>query len=212
MLIGGSLDISGSLFFRNMADRSDHLLRTFGVLPVASRVLDLGCGRGRHTDPLVRLGFDVYACDSSSEAIDDLRESLADELGSEEAEKRISVSRIDALGYPDDFFDWVVAYGVLARMETQKDILDVLGEARRVIRPGGWIYVTVPAIPEHAGVDPEKGYAGDSGLEPTFTARSLDELMTEAGFHVAERPSTALENGERTVRAVYRRVEPDTPA
>lgn len=195
-----------------MADPSDHLLRTFGALPVKSRVLDLGCGHGLHTGPLVRLGFDVYACDTSPEVVDGLRASLDKDLGPDEAEKRVTVSRIDALGYPDDYFDWVVAFNVLQRMETRKEILEVLEEARRVIRPGGWLYLAVPALPDHTAERTEKGYAGDSGLEPTFTPRTLDELLAEAGYQVAERPSTAIEDGQRIVRAIYRRVEPNTPA
>lgn len=195
-----------------MADPSDHLLRTFGALPVEIRVLDLGCGSGRHTHPLVRLGFDVYACDRSPEIIEGLRKSLTDEIGPEEAGKRITVSQIDALGYPDDFFHWVVAYHVLNRMESREEMLDLLAEVRRVIRPGGWLYVAVPALPEHA-VDIEgRGYAGDSGLEPSFTPRTIDDLLRTAGFVVAERPSVAAEGDRRIVRGIYRRVEPDTPA
>lgn len=193
-----------------MADPSDHLLRTFGALPVESRVLDLGCGHGLHTEPLVLLGFDVWACETSPEAVEELRGKLAPRIGEEEAEKRIMVSKIDALGYPDDFFHWVVAYGTLARMETRDDILAVLAEARRVIRPGGWLYVAVPALPE--GRNGDRGYAGDSGLEPTFTPRTLDELMVEADFTASERPSVAVQGDRRLVQAIYRRLEPDTPA
>lgn len=193
-----------------MAELSDHLLRTFGAIPVESRVLDLGCGHGPHTDPLVRLGFDVWACDTSPEAIDALRANVSTLLGDGEAKKRITVSKIDALGYPDDFFDWVVAYRVLDRMETREDILAALEEMRRVIRPGGWLYVAVSAITE--GQNGDRGYAGDSGLEPTFTPRTLDEIMAEADFAAAERPSVAVQGERRLVQAIYRRMEPDTPA
>lgn len=210
-MIEGSTNARGSLFFSPMADPSDHLLRTFGALPVGSRVLDLGCGHGLHTGPFVRLGFDVYACDTSPEVIDGLRASLAKDLGPDEAGKRVTISRVDALGYPDNYFDWVVAFDVLQRMETRKEILDVLDEAHRVIRPGGWLYVAVPALPDHTAERAEKGYAGDSRLEPIFTPRTLDELLVEAGYQVAERSSTAVENGQRIVRAIYRRVEPGTP-
>lgn len=194
-----------------MANPSDHLLRTFGAVPVSSRVLDLGCGHGRHTDPLARLGFDVYACDNSPEAVGDARTLLENSIGGEEATKRVSVSQLDALGYPDDFFDWVVAYGSLSRLETRDDMLGVLEEAHRVIRPGGWIYIVAPALPDHAAESEDRGYAGDSGLEPSFTPRTLDELLREAGFVAAEPPSIAAEGDERKVRAIYRRMEADTP-
>jgi SAM-dependent methyltransferase len=54
----------------------DHL----GLLPSSGTVLDVACGRGRHTLFLARLGFRVHAIDRNPEAIETLR-STAHELG-----------------------------------------------------------------------------------------------------------------------------------
>jgi SAM-dependent methyltransferase len=44
-----------------------------GVLPAGSSVLELGCGAGRITRQLVRLGFRVTAVDESAEMLDHVR-------------------------------------------------------------------------------------------------------------------------------------------
>lgn len=195
-----------------MTEPSDHLLRTFGALPIASRVLDLGCGHGIHTEPLARLGFDIYACDPSPEAVENVRSRLDGVLAEGEAEKRIARSQFDALGYPDGYFDWVIAFDSLSRLETKSDLLGTLGEIRRVLRPGGWLYIVVPAVPERESGAGERGYAGDSGLSPTFTPRTLDELVDEAGYAVVESPSVGVSEGARRVQAIYRKIDPAASA
>lgn len=194
-----------------MRERSDHLLRTFAAVPVESRILDVGCGNGVHAEALIQLGFDVFACDPSPENVEDVRAAVAIHIGEEEAAKRISRARIDALGYPDAFFHWVVACGLLARLESRKALLDALTEVRRVMISGGWMYVTVPAVPEPGEIPGATGYAGDSGMPLTFTPRTLNDLINESGFDEAEEPVETVENGRRIVRAVYRRVDEGTP-
>lgn len=194
-----------------MDEPSDHLLRTFGAVPVASRVLDLGCGRGLHTIPLVRLGLDVYACDSSPEAIEAVRSHAAAETEYAGDQERFSVSRFDALAYPDEHFDWIVAFECLSRLETRAGMLDALQEARRVLKTGGRLYVAVPAVPESGHDEKARGYAGDSGLIPSFTPQTLENLFEEAGLAAAERPSAVLEGGRRLVRAIFRKSDRQPP-
>lgn len=163
--------------------------------------------------PLVRLGFDVYACDRSMHAVEEVRSLLADIVGTDEAERRCSASRPDVTGFPDDYFDWVVAVDSLARAERDRDMQHMLVELRRVMKPGGWLYVAVPVVPDsEEGVrSPDRGYAGDRGMEPTFQPRTLDDVLVRAGFTVSERPSIAARAGGRYVRAIYRKVDGQTP-
>lgn len=195
-----------------MREPSDHLLRTFAAVPIESRVLDVGCWIGARTEALVQLGFDVFASDASPENVDDVRARIAVHVGEEEAHRRVSRAGVEALGYPDEFFDWVVAYGSLARLESREALLDGLSELRRVLRSGGWLYVAVPAVPEPDEPIPARGYAGDSGMKPTFSARTLDALMKDANFAVAQQPAVESANGHRILQAIYRRVQEGTPA
>lgn len=159
---------------------SDALLRTLAAVSPASRVLDLACREGHHTLPLVALGFDVWACDPLDASVAVVRRQLDAVLGDGEGERRVAVSASDALGYPDAYVDWVVASGLEGRDE---EIVSALEEARRVLKPGGWLWIEL---------DVE-------------SAETLTELAAAAGLVVAEAPSRAHKRG--TVFGTYRRVD-----
>lgn len=93
-----------------MRPPSDHLLRTLAAVPVTSTILDLGCGYGRHTVPLLRLGFEVQACDENEAAVRVARERTAPLVDGERADSRVRVASLSTLDYPDTAFDWIVAY------------------------------------------------------------------------------------------------------
>lgn len=191
---------------------SDHLLRTFASVPYGNRVLDLNCGEGQHTVPLAQLGFDVYACDPAETAVAIARRRVAEVVGEEEAMRRVTQAYPDALGYPDTYFDWIVAYDAFEHLHARAALVDTLAEARRVLKDGGWIYLTVPAVPD--GVQPAStptGYAGDSGLTLRFTPRTLGEILDEAGFAEAQEPRAFEQDARPYLQAIYRRVDATTP-
>jgi len=172
---------------------ADHLLRTFGAVSYRSRVLDLGCGDGRHTLPLAQLGFDLYACDKEADCVAATRHALEPVLGAAEAMQRVTVARPGALGYPDAFLDWVVAYGVYPAGD-RAVALAQLAETRRVLKPGGWVYLAV-------------GMQG-SPVE----AKPYWRTLLEAADLARAEALTLIREGEHLlVRGIYRRVEAGTP-
>ena len=72
----------------------------------AKRVLDLGCGAGRHVVFLAREGFEVHGLDSSAEALRICQERLR------EAGLRATFVRADMreIPYPDGAFDACLLY------------------------------------------------------------------------------------------------------
>lgn len=119
----------------------------FAQFPVGpgDRVLDMGCGGGRHAFSVYRRGADVVALDMSEK---DLREVevmfRAMELeGEVPAGASATAVRGNAYALPfaDASFDRVIAAEVLEHLP---DDVDAMTELARVLRPGGLIAVTVP--------------------------------------------------------------------
>jgi SAM-dependent methyltransferase len=62
--------------FASAAEEVNNLVELAGIQPV--RILDLGCGPGRHALPLARAGYAVTAVDTSRLLLDQLKEHIGD--------------------------------------------------------------------------------------------------------------------------------------
>ena len=102
------------------------------------KVLDLGCGNGRHVVLASREGFSVYGIDLAEKAIKIAKEWLALEYLS--CEDLRSGNVVEPLPYDSNFFDIVISYGVLDHI-VLSDAQKVLAEARRVLKPGGLVFL-----------------------------------------------------------------------
>jgi ubiquinone/menaquinone biosynthesis C-methylase UbiE len=98
----------------------------------ARRVLDLGCGAGRHTVYLAREGFEVSATDIAENGLKLAREWL----GRENLSAELKQSDISHIPYPSDFFDAVISIYVIYH-KTYADMQQVVAEIHRVLKPGG---------------------------------------------------------------------------
>lgn len=112
------------------------------------RVLDLGCGFGRHAYESLRRGARVVACDMSLAELKDVAGMFAaiadDEAATLPASAWGATCNGDGtrLPFADGAFDRIIASEVL---EHVPDDDAAFAELARVLRPGGTIAVTVPA-------------------------------------------------------------------
>lgn len=115
-----------------------------GVAP-GERLLDLGCGGGRHAFAAVRRGVRVVALDASVEEVAQVRATIGAMLDAGEvaADDEAGVVQGNALRLPfaDSSFDRVIAAEVLEHIP---DDGAAMAELARVLRPGGTMAVTVP--------------------------------------------------------------------
>jgi 2-polyprenyl-3-methyl-5-hydroxy-6-metoxy-1,4-benzoquinol methylase len=111
-----------------------------------AKILDLGCGVGRHTIYFASLGYEVDASDLSEEAI----KRTQSWLKKEGLEANVYQSKMTELTQPPNYYDLVLAYNVIYHAFKQ-DMIHVINEIYRIIKPGGYFFGTIltkdPDIP-----------------------------------------------------------------
>jgi len=158
------------------------------------RILDLGCGTGRHLAFLSQAGFEVSGLDSSKTAL-----SLAKKwLREEELDADIHLGRMEeSFPYPDGHFDAVISVQVIHHNLIQ-DILTTVNEIVRVLKIGGHLFITVPILgpkPEN----PEDDWKLHQVEDGTFIPQSGPEsgiphhYFTEKELHEVFRNFKILE-------------------
>ena len=134
-------------FFKKPHPDMPQVLKTLQINKM-HKVLDLGCGTGRHLVYLAQHNMQMYGIDNSPEALRQSREWL----DQESLYANLELHEItNGLPYPDEFFDalisvQVINHGTLATIEK------IIGEISRVVRPGGFIFITV-AYKKHPGTN-----------------------------------------------------------
>ena len=100
----------------------------------AKKVLDLGCGTGRHMAYMQKLGFEISGCDISPEAIAT--------AGKEIPGAKLDVCEMSSLPYEDAVFDAVMCTDVLQHGKLDY-IKKAISEIHRVMKKGSILFLTV---------------------------------------------------------------------
>jgi SAM-dependent methyltransferase len=124
------------------------LIERYSASRPTQRILDIGCGTGGNLAFLARWG-DGFGVDLSPLALD---------LACRRRLPRLVQASGLALPYADQSFDLVTLFDVLYHRWISDDD-QVVGEAYRVLRPGGWLLLTDSALPSLWSVHDEIYYA-----------------------------------------------------
>lgn len=117
----------------------------FDRLPTGGRLLDIGCGAGRHSFAALRRGYQVVSADLNATILEEVAAmgGAMFEVGEAPASASLSCVNVSALELPfaDDSFDIVIASEVLEHI-IQDEV--ALNEITRITKPKGTIVATVP--------------------------------------------------------------------
>ena len=198
-----------------VVNRDDYkAIRSFlDQLPPGSRILDAGCGLGAWTVFLAGRGFDAVGVDISVQTVAKLRHVLPSH--------KFVVGDIRSTGLPDRSFDACMAWGTFEHFEN--GLGDCLREACRILKPGGWLFMSVPfhnwrhivrdARLRPVSRDDRPAHAPHRFYQWRLTIGELHHELDLHEFHVrAIVPTEKIEGVDRWLRATVPVPKPGTLA
>ena len=152
------------------------------------RVLDLGCGPGRHVLSLSRQGFEMHGLDISAAGVERCQKALEQQ----QLVATVEVADMLSIPYPDAYFDWVLSVQVIYHT-TAATLKQALQHVRAKLKPDGFLYVTFAPV---ENITPESGreieprtYLQEEDGEPLLhhyvIPEEIDTLL--AGFTLLEK-------------------------
>lgn len=141
----------------------------------AKKVLDLPCGDGRNTLPLVRAFEQVVASDASTSAMEIARRRLADE-----GVRNVSFREADIFHLPfaDGEFDVVLCWDLIGHLT---EPAAALTELLRVVKPGGLLTASIFSEGDSTlGLQMEQLGPGEYLYKDTFYFHFYDRAAAQA--------------------------------
>lgn len=150
-----------------------------------TKVIDVGCGAGRHSFEAYRRGADVIAFDQDAAELANVGTILRAmaETGEAPASARADIVIGDALALPyaDGTFDYVIASEILEHVWADDALIR---ELIRVLKLGGTLVVTVPRwLPERVcWLLSDEYHSNEGGHVRIYRASQLRAKINSAGM------------------------------
>jgi SAM-dependent methyltransferase len=170
----------------------EYLVEFFGLQEAPSqpfRILDLGCGTGRHLVYLEELGYKAYGLDISPTGLAYSRNWLQ----KKDLPVRILMADMTSLPYSSAVFDMIISTYVIHH-NTLAGMRRTIKEMHRLLKPGGTILISIPS---------QRGYRHDKGrqIEPGTV---IPDIGQNSGIphHYSDLKEIACEFTEFIIREI----------
>lgn len=128
--------------------QDDEVVRiTAAYLPAGARVLEGGCGRANKVKSLADAGFAAVGVDFAAESVRHARQVYPG--------LDIRKGDVRALPFPGAYFDGYWSLGVIEHFWDGYDA--ILADARRVLKPGGLLFLTAPWLSPYRRLRARRG-------------------------------------------------------
>ncbi|MFC1842956.1 class I SAM-dependent methyltransferase, partial [Candidatus Dependentiae bacterium] len=110
------------------------------------RILDVGCGYGRITIPLAKMGYQVEGIDLSPNLLEEAKKQAK----KENLKLTFKVGDMRSLPYKDERFDIIVCmWSTFSYMLTEHDQIQAINEMCRALAKNGTLIIDLPAATEN---------------------------------------------------------------
>ena len=188
----------------------DQLLK--GRIRPGMKILDAGCGSGRNIVYFLREGFEVYAADADSEAIEAVR-SLARLLAPALAESNFRLAGVEEMPFEDALADVVISNTVLHFARDDRHFEAMLDGTWRVLKPGGLFFSRLgSAIGMESQVKQIEGrrcWSPDGSERYLVDAELLAAQAARLGGELLDPLKTTVVQNQRSMTTWVLRKKPD---
>jgi ubiquinone/menaquinone biosynthesis C-methylase UbiE len=162
-----------------------------------AKVLDLGCGIGRHIQFGLQMGLDIHGIELSDVAVEVARAWSKVGMQGDEFDK-IRVGDVRHLPWSDCYFDHALSDSVLDSMSFEIACKGV-SEIARVLKPGGYFYCNLiadkdPATGVYFSGERTVTMVHEQGTIQSYFDRAKIDVMCAGAFEILSCEMHAIEN------------------
>jgi methionine biosynthesis protein MetW len=182
----------------------DRYVITHKLIEPGQIILDIGCGEGKLLMALLGEFKELYGLDIAPSRIQEAEAKVQEIYPSEVSKFKFAETTVnEPLNFSNDFFDAIIC---VAAMQQIYDILGLVKEMYRVIKPGGYIIAEVPNIcylihrieialgklPATSAAYNWDEVGWDAGHIHYFTMKKFCWLFEQQGFKVEKRTGSGF--------------------
>jgi tellurite methyltransferase len=178
----------------------DQLLK--GRIRPGMKILDAGCGSGRNLVYFLREGYEIFAADADSQAVDSVR-SLAWQFARGIPATNFRVEPVEELSFDDACADVVISNTVLHFARDDAHFEQMLRGTWRPLKPGGLFFCrlasTIGMESEFKRVQGRRFLSPDGAERYLVDAEMLSAMAERIGGVLAEPLKTTVVQNQRAM-------------